>query len=67
MLSHLFGRHIIGPSSPREPQNHPLSIELAGAIELRWLPVTMVSARHHRVQDGLHVLFQIEFAPCLSG
>jgi hypothetical protein len=67
MLSQVFGHHIVGPSSPREPQNHPLSIELAGAIELRWLPVTMVSAPHHRVQDGLHVLFQVKFAPCFSG
>ena len=25
------------------------------------------SAQRHRVQDGLHVLFQVEFAPCLNG
>ncbi|WP_143748822.1 hypothetical protein [Mesorhizobium sophorae] len=25
------------------------------------------SALHDGVQDGLHVLFQVEFAPCLNG
>jgi len=65
MLSHVFGHHIVRAEQSKRAVGP--SAFLAGAIELPWLPVTMVSAPHHRVQGGLQVLFQIEFAPCLSG